>query len=131
MRHRLTITANIREFDLIERVYNMCRDYLDVHKRLDVLNQKLDIMKDMYEMIQVVLLLPGFGTEWPEALNTYIFQNELNVEHGNKLEVIVIILIVLEVVLEVSLRSLDHPLNEFPSSSCLQLAQVAVTLIHE
>ncbi|EER18191.1 Sporulation protein RMD1, putative [Perkinsus marinus ATCC 50983] len=77
------------EFDLIERVYNMCRDYLDVHKRLDVLNQKLDIMKDMYEMIQ----------------------NELNVEHGNKLEVIVIILIVLEVVLE--------------------LAQVAVTLIHE
>ncbi|KAF4656783.1 hypothetical protein FOZ61_006664 [Perkinsus olseni] len=76
------------EFDLIERVYDMCRDYLDVHKRLDVLNQKLDIMKDMYEMIQ----------------------NELNVEHGNKLEVIVIILIILEVVLE--------------------LAQVAVTMIH-
>ncbi|KAF4661580.1 DNA repair and recombination protein RAD54-like [Perkinsus chesapeaki] len=86
------------EFDLIERVYEMCRDYLDVRKRLDVLNQKLDIMKDMYEMIQ----------------------NELNVEHGNKLEVIVIVLIILEVVLECPFGDINydvlHPYYFNPSA---------------
>lgn len=66
------------EFDEFEQMYILCRDYLDIDKRLDILNQRLDIMRDLYEMLQ----------------------NELNVKHGNKLEWIVIILICAEIILQ-------------------------------
>lgn len=59
-------------------MYQAGRLYLDVDKRLAVLNQRLDIMKEMYQ----------------------ILQNQLNVKHANKLEMIVIVLIVAEIFLQ-------------------------------
>lgn len=58
--------------------YITCRAYLDVDKRVDILNQRLGVLKDLYDLLQ----------------------NGLNVKHGNKLEVIIIVLILLEVLLE-------------------------------
>mmetsp|Transcript_35320 Transcript_35320/g.82482 ORF Transcript_35320/g.82482 Transcript_35320/m.82482 type:complete len:386 (+) Transcript_35320:93-1250(+) len=58
--------------------YVACRKYLDVDKRVEILNQRLVVLKDMYDLLQ----------------------NGLNVKHGNKLEWIIIILILLEVLLE-------------------------------
>merc|ERR1712187_470664 len=58
--------------------YIACRSYLDVDKRVDILNQRLGVLKDLYDLLQ----------------------NGLNVKHGNKLEVIIIVLILVEVLLE-------------------------------
>jgi len=58
--------------------YIRCRDYLDIDKRVDILNQRLGVLKDLYDLLQ----------------------NTLNVNHGNKLEWIIIILILVEVLLE-------------------------------
>merc|ERR1719230_2346586 len=58
--------------------YVACRAYLDVDKRVEILNQRLGVLKDLYDLLQ----------------------NGLNVKHGNKLEWIIIILILVEVVLE-------------------------------
>merc|ERR1719359_2342033 len=58
--------------------YVACRGYLDIDKRVDILNQRLGVLKDLYDLLQ----------------------NSLNVKHGNKLEWIIIILILLEVLLE-------------------------------
>ena len=66
------------DFDEFEGMYQAGRQYLDVDKRLAVLNQRLDIMKEMYQ----------------------ILQNQLNVKHANKLEMIVIVLIVAEIFLQ-------------------------------
>mmetsp|Transcript_96636 Transcript_96636/g.277512 ORF Transcript_96636/g.277512 Transcript_96636/m.277512 type:complete len:441 (+) Transcript_96636:3-1325(+) len=59
--------------------YVACREYLDIDKRVDILNQRLGVLKDLYDLLQ----------------------NTLNVKHGNKLEWIIIILILVEVFLEV------------------------------
>eukprot|EP00927_Polykrikos_kofoidii_P061911 TRINITY_DN56736_c0_g1_i1.p1 TRINITY_DN56736_c0_g1~~TRINITY_DN56736_c0_g1_i1.p1 ORF type:complete len:452 (+),score=83.54 TRINITY_DN56736_c0_g1_i1:121-1476(+) len=58
--------------------YVESREYLEVDKRVEILNQRLSVLKDMYDLLQ----------------------NGLNVKHGNKLEWIIIILILVEVVLE-------------------------------
>lgn len=58
--------------------YVACRTYLDVDKRVDILNQRLGVLKDLYDLLQ----------------------NSLNVSHGTKLEWIVIVLILVEVLLE-------------------------------
>jgi len=58
--------------------YVACRGYLDIDKRVDILNQRLGVLKDLYDLLQ----------------------NSLNVKHTNKLEWIVIILILVEVLLE-------------------------------
>jgi uncharacterized Rmd1/YagE family protein len=58
--------------------YIACRSYLDVDKRVDILNQRLGVLKDLYDLLQ----------------------NGLNVKHGNKLEIIIIVLILVEVLLE-------------------------------
>uniref|UniRef100_A0A7S4VN17 DUF155 domain-containing protein n=1 Tax=Alexandrium monilatum TaxID=311494 RepID=A0A7S4VN17_9DINO len=58
--------------------YVACRGYLDIDKRVEILNQRLGVLKDLYDLLQ----------------------NSLNVKHGNKLEWIVIILILVEVLLE-------------------------------
>lgn len=68
------------DFDEFERMYVGLRDYLDIDKRLDILNQRLDIMKEMYT----------------------ILQNQLNVKHAHNLEMVVIILIVAEIVLQLA-----------------------------
>ncbi|CAJ1413872.1 unnamed protein product [Effrenium voratum] len=62
-----------------EKIYVACRSYLDIDKRVDILNQRLVVLKDLYDLLQ----------------------NSLNVKHGTKLEWIVIILILVEVVLEI------------------------------
>jgi len=58
--------------------YKASREYLEVDKRVEILNQRLSVLKDLYDLLQ----------------------NGLNVKHGNKLEVIIIVLILVEVVLE-------------------------------
>ncbi|CAK0805417.1 unnamed protein product [Prorocentrum cordatum] len=65
--------------DKFEPHYVACRNYMDIDKRVEILNQRLGVLKDLYDLLQ----------------------NSLNVKHGNKLEWIIIILILLEVVLEV------------------------------
>jgi len=65
--------------DRFEPNYQSCRSYLDIDKRVDILNQRLGVLKDLYDLLQ----------------------NSLNVKHGTKLEWIVIILILVEVMLEV------------------------------
>lgn len=67
------------EFDEYEQMYILGREYLDIDKRIEILNQRLDIMKDLYEMLQ----------------------NELNVKHSAKIEMIIIVLILAEIVLQV------------------------------
>lgn len=67
------------EFDEYEQMYILGRSYLDIDKRIGILNQRLDIMKDLYEMLQ----------------------NELNVKHSAKIEIIIIVLILAEIVLQV------------------------------
>jgi uncharacterized Rmd1/YagE family protein len=67
------------EFDEYEQMYILGRSYLDIDKRITILNQRLDIMKDLYEMLQ----------------------NELNVKHSAKIEIIIIVLILAEIVLQV------------------------------
>eukprot|EP00357_Protocruzia_adherens_P034407 CAMPEP_0115023262 /NCGR_PEP_ID=MMETSP0216-20121206/32253_1 /TAXON_ID=223996 /ORGANISM="Protocruzia adherens, Strain Boccale" /LENGTH=331 /DNA_ID=CAMNT_0002396527 /DNA_START=40 /DNA_END=1035 /DNA_ORIENTATION=- len=62
-----------------ESSYTMTRKYLDINKRVEILNSRLDIIKELYDM-----------------LNT-----ELQNQHGSKLEWIVIYLIIIEVVIEV------------------------------
>ncbi|CDJ42927.1 uncharacterized ACR, YagE family COG1723 domain-containing protein, putative [Eimeria tenella] len=59
--------------------YDHCRRYLEIPKRVEILNQRLDIIKDLYDMLN----------------------NELTIQHGYKLEWIVIYLICIEVLIEV------------------------------
>lgn len=58
--------------------YVACRGYLDIDKRVDILNQRLGVLKDLYDLLQ----------------------NTINVKHENKLEWFIIILILVEVFLE-------------------------------
>lgn len=78
------------EFDEYEDHYEKCRKYLDIGKRVEILNHRLEIVKDLYEMLQ----------------------NEVQVEHGNYLEWIVIILILLEVVVELFRLFVDYYLKD-------------------
>lgn len=64
--------------DFFLPLYVACRDYMDIDKRVEILNQRLGVLKDLYDLLQ----------------------NTLNVTHSNKLEWIVIILILVEVLLE-------------------------------
>ena len=54
--------------------------YLEIDRRADVLNKRLDILKELFDMLA----------------------SELNNAHSNKLEIIIIVLIVLEVVFQVA-----------------------------
>ena len=61
----------------VEPLYTMVGNHLDLETRLEVLNQRLDIVHDLFEMLG----------------------NELNHQHSSRLEWIIIWLIVIEVVL--------------------------------
>ncbi|MDB6081252.1 MAG: hypothetical protein JWO53_524 [Chlamydiia bacterium] len=61
----------------VEPLYTMIAMHLDLETRLEVLNQRLDIVHDLFEMLG----------------------NELNHQHSSKLEWIIIWLIVIEVVI--------------------------------
>merc|ERR1711948_228815 len=59
--------------------YIACRGHLDIDKRVEILNQRLEVLKDLYDLLQ----------------------NSLNVKHGNRLEWIIIVLILVEVFLDI------------------------------
>eukprot|EP01069_Polyplicarium_translucidae_P012598 Polyplicarium_translucidae@DN5377_c0_g1_i1.p1 len=67
------------EFDEFSDHYSACRSFLEIPKRVDILNQRLDIIKDLYDMLN----------------------SELSIQHGHRLEWIVIWLICIEVVIEI------------------------------
>jgi uncharacterized Rmd1/YagE family protein len=69
------------DLDVVSSVYRLVRKYQDVEKRLQILNHRLDVMKDMYEMVQ----------------------SELNIKDYSRLEMIVVLLIVVEVIIDVAL----------------------------
>jgi uncharacterized Rmd1/YagE family protein len=69
------------DLDTVSAVYRLCRKYQDIEKRLTILNQRLDVMKDMYEMVQ----------------------SELHIKDYARLEMIVVWLIVLEVIIDLIL----------------------------
>ncbi len=64
----------------LEPLYVMIANHLDLETRVEVLNQRLDIVHDLFEMLG----------------------NELNHQHSSKLEWIIIWLIVIEVLLNIA-----------------------------
>lgn len=65
------------EYPELEPYYKMISNYLDLQTRVEVLNQRLGIMHELFEMLG----------------------NELNHQHSSRLELVIIWLIVIEVVL--------------------------------
>lgn len=65
------------EYPELEHLYKAISNYLDLHNRVEVLNRRLDIMHELFEMLG----------------------NELNHQHSSRLELVIIWLIVIEVVL--------------------------------
>lgn len=61
----------------LEPLYRIIANHLDLETRVEVLNQRLDIVHELFQMLG----------------------NELNHQHSSKLELIIILLIVIEVVL--------------------------------
>lgn len=83
---RATITLHVDALDLpdffweypeLELYYRMITNYLDMQTRVEVLNKRLNIIHDLYEVLG----------------------NELNQQHSSRLEMTIIILIVLEVII--------------------------------
>lgn len=70
----------------LEPLYVMIANHLDLETRVEVLNQRLDIVHDLFEMLG----------------------NELNHQHSSKLEWIIIWLIVIEVLLNLARDVFDH-----------------------
>jgi uncharacterized Rmd1/YagE family protein len=64
------------EYPELEPLYSMIAKYLDIRSRVEVLNQRLNIIHELYEMLG----------------------NELNHSHSSRLEWIIIWLIVIEVI---------------------------------
>lgn len=65
------------EYSELEPLYAMTANYLDLGTRVEVLNQRLDVIHELFEMLG----------------------NELNHQHSSRLEWTIIILIIMEVVL--------------------------------
>lgn len=63
----------------VEPLYTLIANHLDLETRIEVLNQRLDVVHDLFEMLG----------------------NELNHQHSSKLEWIIIWLIVIEVVMSI------------------------------
>lgn len=69
----------------VEPLYRLIANHLDLETRVEVLNQRLDIVHELFQMLG----------------------NELNHQHSSKLELIIILLIVIEVVLTLMRDYLD------------------------
>lgn len=67
------------EYPELETAYHMMSNYLDIKSRVDVLNQRLRILHELFEMLG----------------------NELNHQHSARLEWTIILLIVIEVIVSV------------------------------
>lgn len=65
------------EYSELEPLYAMTANYLDVETRVEVLNHRLDVVRELFEMLG----------------------NELNHQHSSRLEWTIIFLIVMEVVI--------------------------------
>lgn len=65
------------EYTELEPLYKMTANYLDVHPRVEVLNQRLDVIHGLFEMLG----------------------NELNHSHSSRLEWTIIWLIIIEVII--------------------------------
>ena len=71
-------------------LYLRAAKYLEIDRRAEVLNKRLDIIKELFDMLA----------------------NELNVSHSNKLEWIIIVLIVLEVLFQVLALVLEYGVGD-------------------
>lgn len=67
------------EYSELEPLYAMTANYLDIETRVEVLNHRLDVVHELFEMLG----------------------NELNHQHSSRLEWTIIFLIVMEVILSV------------------------------
>lgn len=67
------------EYPELEPFYTVIANYLDVKPRVDVLNKRLNIIHELYEVLG----------------------NELNHQHSSRLELTIILLIVIEVVISI------------------------------
>ena len=67
------------EYPEVEPLYNMIAAYLDIETRVEVLNQRLGVIHELFEMLN----------------------NELNHKHSSRLEWTIVILILMEVVITV------------------------------
>lgn len=65
------------DYTELEPLYVMTTNYLDIKRRVEVLNQRLDVVHELFEVLG----------------------NELNHQHSSRLELIIIWLIIIEVVL--------------------------------
>jgi len=53
------------DHDVYEHTYKMTRNYLEIPKRVNNLNSRLDIIKDLYDMLnQEILAVNGMKLEW-------------------------------------------------------------------
>ncbi|MEX1013466.1 MAG: RMD1 family protein [Waddliaceae bacterium] len=68
------------DYEELEPIYSLTANYLDIKDRVDILNQKLHVMSELYEMLS----------------------EELKHRHSSRLEWIIIVLITIEVVVVLS-----------------------------
>jgi len=68
------------DFDNLRAIYQKCRRMVDIDQRVEVVNMRLDVVRELLEILRA----------------------ELSEQHGARLEWVVIILIVVEVVLGIS-----------------------------
>jgi uncharacterized Rmd1/YagE family protein len=68
------------EYSELEPIYNLVAHYLDIERRVNVLNQRLTVLKELFDMLN----------------------NEINHKHSNRLEWTIIWLIVIEVMIALS-----------------------------
>ncbi|CAD7974103.1 unnamed protein product [Amoebophrya sp. A25] len=68
-----------------------CRKYLDLSKRVSIVNQRLEIIKELYEMLH----------------------NEITIESGHRLEWIVILLVFANVIVDILAVMVDMYRNPY------------------
>ena len=92
----LKLTTGQRENDdSLLKAFTLTKKYLDVAQRTDVLNQRMSLVKELFELLR----------------------SEQQTRHSVKLEIIVIILIVVEVVFEVLVPFMEAYLLKGSGSS--------------
>eukprot|EP01096_Ripella_sp_DP13-Kostka_P010555 TRINITY_DN4162_c0_g1_i1.p1 TRINITY_DN4162_c0_g1~~TRINITY_DN4162_c0_g1_i1.p1 ORF type:complete len:412 (+),score=170.41 TRINITY_DN4162_c0_g1_i1:91-1236(+) len=79
--------------DSLLKAFTLTKKYLDVTQRTDVLNQRMSLVKELFELLR----------------------SEQQTRHSVKLEIIVIVLIVVEVVLEILLPIMEAFLPKYTS----------------
>jgi len=81
LRHQVNLETDILEtpelfweYSEHEPLYERCRQHLDVDRRVTILNQRFEVMQDLFDFLE----------------------EELNIRHGNRLEWVVIVLCAVE-----------------------------------